>query len=194
MLQLASGFDNVVVSNPKNLFYLTDFWGGGIGIVRPDSTVLVTSVMEERRARESGREVEVVAAQGASAMWQAAKKVLANGKTMIDEREVPLKGVADPGFFIRARRRKDREEIARITEASRKIDRIYLLLEKTIRPRPERASDSSRGHEIRDPGGPFSPSLGRVTQPDHNRVGRKLGISPRGTHRQEGAGGRHGDR
>jgi Xaa-Pro aminopeptidase len=134
MLQLASGFDNVVVTNPKNLFYLTDFWGGGIGIVRPDSTVLVTSMMEEQRARESGREVEVVAAQGLSAMWQAAKKVLANGKTMIDERQVPLKGVADPGFFIRARRRKDHEELARIAEASRRIDKIYSLLEKTIRP------------------------------------------------------------
>ena len=37
VLSLASGFDSVVVTNPKNLFYLTDFWGGGMGIVEQDA-------------------------------------------------------------------------------------------------------------------------------------------------------------
>src|SRR5208283_1480589 len=134
LLLLASKFDNVVVSNPKNLFYLTDFWGGGIGVVRPDSTIIVTSVMEERRARESGREVEVVAAQGHLAMRQALKRILANGKTLMDDHDEHVRGVADGKFFIQARRTKDAEEVSRITEASKRIDRIYKMLEKTIRP------------------------------------------------------------
>ena len=124
LLLLASKFDNVVVSNPKNLFYLTNFWGGGIGVVRPDSTVLVTSVMEERRARETGREVEVVPAQGHLAMRQALKRILANGKTLRDEHDEHLRGVTDEKLFIQARRKKDAEEVSRIAEASKRIDRI----------------------------------------------------------------------
>jgi Xaa-Pro aminopeptidase/Xaa-Pro dipeptidase len=134
LLQLASEYDNVVVANPKNLFYVTDFWGGGIGVVRPDSTILVTSAMEERRARESGQEVEVVATQGHLAMKQALKKILAKGKTIVDGHDPHLKGVVDPSPFVQARRRKDGEEISRIVEASKRIDRIYEMLEKTIRP------------------------------------------------------------
>jgi Xaa-Pro aminopeptidase/Xaa-Pro dipeptidase len=134
LLLLASKFDNVVVSNPKNLFYLTDYWGGGIGVVRPDSTILVTSVMEERRATETGREVEVVAAQGQLAMRQAVKRILASGKTLMDGHDEHLSGAVDEKLFIQARRRKDAEEVSRIKEASERIDLIYKMLEKTIRP------------------------------------------------------------
>jgi Xaa-Pro aminopeptidase len=135
LLELASGFDNVVVLNPRNLFYLTDFWGGGVGIVRPDSTVVVTSVMEERRARESGKEAEVVTAQGAAEMQRMVKKLLAKGKTLVDEHERDMKGATiDEGLFIEARRRKDSEEISRISDASKKIEKVYQMLERTIRP------------------------------------------------------------
>ena len=34
LLSAARGFDTVIVTNPKNLFYVTGFWGGGIGVIR----------------------------------------------------------------------------------------------------------------------------------------------------------------
>src|SRR5208282_266593 len=51
-----------------------------------------------------------------------------------DEHGEHLKGVTDEKFFIQVRRRKDAEEVSRIAEASKRIDRIYEMLEKTIRP------------------------------------------------------------
>jgi len=132
LLSAASGFDSVVVTNPKNLFYLTDFWGGGIGIVRDDTTVLVTSVMEQRRATESGKEVEVVPTIGKLKQYEEALKRL-KGKVLSDEVDPGLgRTTADHDLFIGVRRRKDEEEVRRITKASERIDRIYKMLEGSI--------------------------------------------------------------
>jgi Xaa-Pro aminopeptidase/Xaa-Pro dipeptidase len=133
ILSLASGFDTVIVSNPKNLFYLTDFWGGGIGIVEKDATVIVTSVMEERRATEGGKEATVVAAKGMAAMVEAVKK-RTSGKVLIDQYDPKLKGTIGEGLFLEARRKKDAEEVLRISEGSRRVEKLYHLLEKEIRP------------------------------------------------------------
>ncbi len=132
LLSAASGFDSVVVTNPKNLFYLTDFWGGGIGIVRDDATVLVTSVMEQRRATETGKEVEVVPTVGRQKQYEEALKRL-RGKVLSDEVDAALgKTSAGGDLFVRVRRKKDQEEIARIVKASEKIDKIYKMLETSI--------------------------------------------------------------
>ncbi|MGD0637858.1 MAG: M24 family metallopeptidase [Nitrososphaerales archaeon] len=134
LLSAASGFDSVVVTNPKNLFYLTDFWGGGIGIVREDSTTLVTSVMEERRATESGKEVEIVPTVGKLKQYEAVLNRL-SGRVLSDEAEPGLgKTTNDGELFIAVRRKKDAEEMARIGGASRRLDRIYEMLEGSIRP------------------------------------------------------------
>jgi Xaa-Pro aminopeptidase len=134
LLAAASGFDAVVVTNPKNLFYLTDFWGGGIGIVRKDSTVLVTSVMEEKRANESGKEVEVVPAIGRLQQYELMSRHL-KGRILSDEHDANLGGATvDAGLFVAVRRKKDAEEMARIERASEKLDAIYRMLENSIRP------------------------------------------------------------
>ena len=134
LLAAASGFDAVVVTNPKNLFYLTDFWGGGIGIVRKDATILVTSVMEEKRANESGKEVEVVTAWSRLQQNELVSKHL-KGRTLTDEYDAKMgKATVDPGLFIAIRRRKDQEEMTRIAKASEKLDMIYGMLEGWIRP------------------------------------------------------------
>ncbi|MDA4122301.1 MAG: Xaa-Pro peptidase family protein [Thaumarchaeota archaeon] len=134
LLLLASGFDNVVVADPKNLYYLTGFWGGGWGIVRPDATVLVTSVMEEKRATGSSHEAEVVTAPVRSDQVKAVKRLLAKGRTLIDSKDGQVRGTVDTGPFIQARRKKDSEELSLIRGASERIDKIYEMLEKTIRP------------------------------------------------------------
>jgi len=134
LLSAASSFDSVVVTNPKNLFYLTDFWGGGIGIVRDDATVLVTSVMEERRATESGKEVEIVPTVGKLKQYEEVLSRL-HGRVLSDEADAGLgKTTADGDLFIAVRRRKDAEEMARIGGASKRLDKIYKMLESSIRP------------------------------------------------------------
>ena len=134
LLSAASGFDSVAVTNPKNLFYLTDFWGGGIGIVKDDRTVLVTSVMEERRATESGKEVEIIPTKGRAQQYETALKAL-KGKILADDFDENLgKTSVASDVFIKVRRRKDQEEVARIAKASKRLDAIYEMLEGSIRP------------------------------------------------------------
>ncbi len=133
LLSAAKGFDSVVVTNPKNLFYLTDFWGGGIGVVREDRTVLLTSFMEERRATQSGKEVEVVPTSARSQQFDAARR-MARGRIVTDEFETNLgKSTVDAELFLGVRRKKDDEELARIGRASRKIEKVYEMLEKSMR-------------------------------------------------------------
>lgn len=134
LLQAGKGFDSVVVTNPKNLFYLTDFWGGGIGVVKEEKTVLVTSVMEERRATVSGKEVEILPTKARSEQFEAAKR-MAKGRVLTDEFEPSLAGASvDGGVFLGVRRKKDASELVRIERAGRKIEAIYGMLEHSIRP------------------------------------------------------------
>ncbi|MDG6926071.1 MAG: M24 family metallopeptidase [Nitrososphaerota archaeon] len=131
VLSLASKFDAVVVTNPKNLFYLTDFWGGGIGIVEGDSTTIVTSVMEEYRANETGKDVRVVPSKNMVTAYQTVAKKL-KGKTLMDQYDPRLKGTVDDSVFLEARRQKDAEELRKISQASKKVDELYELLEQEI--------------------------------------------------------------
>jgi Xaa-Pro aminopeptidase len=133
VLSLASGFDTVIVKDPKNLFYLTDFWGGGVGIVDRDSMLIITSVMEEQRATGSGKEVVVQGVKGAAATAQAVKKHT-KGKVLTDAYEPNLKATFNASLFLDARRKKDAEEVSRIAEASKRIEQLYRLLETEIRP------------------------------------------------------------
>lgn len=133
VLSLASGFDSVVVTNPKNLFYLTDFWGGGVGIVGKDETTVVTSVMERQRVTETGKDISVIPQRGLAAIYEDVKK-RAKGKRLLDQYDSHLKGKVDDGLFLGARRSKDAEEVKRIAEASGKVEKLYRLLEEEIRP------------------------------------------------------------
>ena len=134
LVAAASNYDTVLVTDPKNLFYLTDFWGGGIGIVRDDRTILVTSVMEQKRANDSGQEVEVIPTKGRKQQYEAVQGQV-RGRTLVDEFDPKLdRATVDADLFLGVRRKKDEEEIARITKASKAVDRIYGMLETSIAP------------------------------------------------------------
>ena len=133
VLSLAPEFDSVIVTNPKNLFYLTDFWGGGVGIVGKDETTVVTSVMERQRATETGKDVSVVPQRGLAAIYEAVEK-RAKGKRLLDQYDSRLRGTINEALFLGARRSKDAEEVKRIAEASGKVEKLYRLLEEQIRP------------------------------------------------------------
>ena len=90
--------------------------------------------MEEKRANESGKEVEVVTGWSRLQQHELMNKHL-KGKVLKDEYDAKLgRATVDPDLFITVRRKKDREELARIEKASEKLDTIYGALESWIRP------------------------------------------------------------
>ena len=136
ILANTKSYDNVLVTKPQNLFYLTGFWGGGIGVILDDRAVLITSRMEKERARGSTIGAEVVGVATRSDLWDEVRKRLKKGPSIADsnvERKVVRKLTVDDGTFLMTRRTKDAEEIEKISTASRKIDRIFELIEREVK-------------------------------------------------------------
>ena len=135
LLELAKG-KHVVAATSANMFYATDFCGGGMAIVKPDRTVLVTSIMEADTAKQVGNEVEVVAVKRGKDVPAAVAKHLGRGEVLIDDDSQFGKSrrfTRKPSLFLEARRVKDDEEIRRITKASKVLDKIFASLESELR-------------------------------------------------------------
>ncbi len=135
LLSLAKG-NSVVVTKPENLFYVSDFFGGGVGIVMPDRTLIVTTPLEGERAKTVGEEVEVVQADGQAGVWDVVRKQLDGSTCCVDNDDSVrnFKGyVRSEELFLQARRTKDEEEIGRIRKASAIIDKIFEVLEWEIK-------------------------------------------------------------
>jgi Xaa-Pro aminopeptidase/Xaa-Pro dipeptidase len=136
VLSLAKG-RQVVATNAANLFWLTDFWGAGAAVVREDKTIVVTSILEENRAKELGKEVEVIAVKRWADVDGIMRKHLDRGEVCVDSdaqfrRSKRFK--MKPSLFLEARRVKDEVELERIGMASKGLDRIFEALQKEIRP------------------------------------------------------------
>jgi Xaa-Pro aminopeptidase/Xaa-Pro dipeptidase len=135
-LLLLAKSKGVVVAKPGNLFYVSNFFGGGVGIVKPDRTVILTTSLERERAKTLGEEVEVVEVPGPPAVWELVQKNLDGGTCYIDEDGAVRKVrrfVRNEELFLHARRTKDSEEIWRIKKASAILDKIFEVLERGIK-------------------------------------------------------------
>jgi len=136
VLSLAKG-SKAVAMTAGNLFYLTDFWGGGAAIVEPERTLVITSPLEADRAGELAHEAEVVVVKGwAQVMEEIAKRTGRDEVAVDDDRALRKYGrfKLKPGVFLEARRVKDEEEVGRIRRASRALDRIYEELPRVLKP------------------------------------------------------------
>lgn len=133
---LAEKYSNILATRPQNLFYLTGFWGGGVGIVLEDRLLLVTTEMEMPRAEKFGVETEVVGVPTRANIWEEVRGHLEEGPSLVDsgygKQSVKRLAVSEDQF-LRARRTKDEEEVERIMSASRRIDRIYEFIEREAR-------------------------------------------------------------
>ena len=134
LLSLARG-KQVAATTAENLFYLTDFYGGGAALVLPDKTVVFTSPLEAERAEDTGQEVEVVVAKTWKEVPDALMKRSGKGLLVIDEdpgfKRARVK--EDPAMFLAARRVKDEVEVDRIRKASEKLDKIFEALPGELR-------------------------------------------------------------
>jgi Xaa-Pro aminopeptidase len=136
LLSLAKGRQVAVFTAP-NLFYLTDFFGGGAAIVHPDKTVVVTSPLEADRAGEVCKEAEIVVVKRWKDAEREIERRLEKGKTVadqVDPRNRSKRFSADPELFLEARRVKDESEIEKIRKACAGTDKTYEALEREMMP------------------------------------------------------------
>jgi Xaa-Pro aminopeptidase/Xaa-Pro dipeptidase len=137
VLSMAKGRE-VIAARGANMFWLTDFWGAGAALVREDRTVVVTSVLEENRARELGNEVEVVAVKKWADVAETVHKLLDKKVKVYADDDFELRRFKrvemKPSLFLEARRVKDEVELERIAKASKGLDGIFEALMKEIRP------------------------------------------------------------
>ncbi len=135
LLSLAKG-KQVAAFTAPNLFYLTDFFGGGVAIVHPDKTEVITTPLEADRAHEVSREAEVVVVKSKDLMKEVVKRLDVK-PTVVDKGWVQMKGrrfIPLEEMFLEARRAKDVVEIERIRKACVGTDRVFRELEKELRP------------------------------------------------------------
>ncbi|HMD78786.1 MAG TPA: Xaa-Pro peptidase family protein, partial [Nitrososphaerales archaeon] len=126
----------VVAATAPNLFYLTSFFGGGVAIVRPDKTVVVTFPLEADRAGEMCQETEIVVVKKRKGLLKEVERQLEKGMIVTDE-EGALKGgrfKAKPQLFFEARRVKDDAELELIRRACAGTDKTYEALEQVMKP------------------------------------------------------------
>ncbi|MDG6909618.1 MAG: M24 family metallopeptidase [Nitrososphaerota archaeon] len=135
LLSMAKG-KQVAVFTAPNLFYLTDFFGGGAAVVHADKTVVVTTPLEADRAEEVCKEAEIVVVKKWREVETEIERQLEKGSVVADQ-VAPAgkrKFVAIPEMFVNARRAKDAQEVERIRKACAGTDKTYEALEKALRP------------------------------------------------------------
>ncbi len=135
LLSLAKG-KQVVAAAPSNVFYLTSFLGGGVAIVHPDKTVVVTYPLEADRAGETCQESEIVVVKKRKELMKEVERQLEKGKVVVDHEGAfkPARFIAKPQLFLDARRVKDELELDLIRKACAGTDKTYEALERELRP------------------------------------------------------------
>lgn len=127
----------MVAATSANLFYLTDFYGSGAGVVEEDRTLVVTTLLERDRAKELGNEVDVIVVKRWAEVAPEVARLTGRSPVVVDD-DLQFRRYSrftrNASLFLEARRRKDREEVERITAASRILDAIFKALEEELRP------------------------------------------------------------
>ena len=127
----------VAVFTAPNLFYLTDFFGGGVAIVHPDKTEIITTPLEADRAQEVSEEADVVVVKKWADVTKEAAKRLGKEETVVDKGGVRLEGArVDPQeeAGLETASAGVGYEIERIRKACAGTDRVFRELEKEIAP------------------------------------------------------------
>ncbi len=130
------GYDSIVVFEPENIFYLTQFWGEGIAVLNKDVTLIVPR-LEAERARKS--KVTIIESERGSDMLKILAKNI-DGRVVTDCNDhqtfMQLKSMDiryDPSILYNARMIKDDDEIKYIKKASILLDRLFRIVEREMR-------------------------------------------------------------
>ncbi len=135
--------DALVAFEPENLFYMTGFWGEAVGILeRGGRTTIIAPELEACRARDESRDCDVVASERGAGLIPSLASEIRGKKACTDCRDyqtltslkksVPgIRASAEP--FYGARAVKDDQEVRILKKASRIIDEMFELCQKTMR-------------------------------------------------------------
>lgn len=136
-----AGCDTLVAFEPENLFYMTGFWGEGIGVLeRGGKTTVIAPQLEAERARNESRDCDVVASDRGAGLIASLTDRLKNKKACTDCQNHGIltllkksKMRADRDPFYGARAVKDEKEVAVLKKASRIIDEMFVLCQNKMR-------------------------------------------------------------
>lgn len=138
-----AGYEALVALEPENLFYMTGFWGEGIGVLGPggEATIIAPELEAGRAESESG-DCRVVVARRRGDLAPSLGGVLGGARACTDCRgHAGLASLrrAAPGMryseepFVQARLVKDDGEVRILRRASRIIDGMFALCAETMR-------------------------------------------------------------
>ncbi len=136
------GCDTIVVFEPKNLFYLTGFWGEGVGLLRDNNDTIITSELEVYRAKSESECQVISMTRDSRSMIKLVAGLVRGCKVCTDcqnyttmsalKRSIPKIKNA-PEIFHDARMIKTTDEIRILKRASRIIDEMFDLCTKEIK-------------------------------------------------------------
>lgn len=128
------GCDTLVAFEPENLFYMTGFWGEGVGILDKNGCTIVAPELEIGRVKEESTDCDIVKSERGKGSLATITRILKEKKVCTDSdsyntietlrRSIPaVRSSTDP--FYRAREIKDSQEIIVLRKASSILDEMY---------------------------------------------------------------------
>lgn len=135
------GCDTLVTFEPENLFYLTGFWGEGVGVLDHSGDVtIIAPELEARRAEKESDGASVVVSDRGNAVPELAR-MMRGARPCADcqsytawravKKSIPrMKNSSGP--FCASRMVKDEAEISTLKKASRLIDELFGLCSESI--------------------------------------------------------------
>jgi Xaa-Pro aminopeptidase len=140
----ASGFNALMVFKPENIFYLTGFWGESIAICTHDGNKLFVPKLESTRALNESKYSDIITAERGAGLIKSIIPYLSKFRFYSDCSHYETirfilphtdnsKFVLDEGPYHSSRIIKDEDEIEKIKNASRIIDRLYEICKEEIK-------------------------------------------------------------
>lgn len=132
------------MADPRNVYYLTGFWGEAFVALTSEEATLVVPALEHQRASEAAVQSDVVASERGAAMYETVKERLGGRKVLTDDMEASsfcrfskmLDGrvEVDPEVLLQPRRVKDDWELSQLMEGGRVMDHLYRVTAEVLSP------------------------------------------------------------
>ena len=127
-------YDTLCCTTPENIYYFTGFWGSGILLLSEGTVSLITSELEAARAIETSH-CTVIKSNSLKSMLGLIRRSAKKDRICFDDvntsvltrfQSVLGKDLAiDPELFYSIRRQKDEEEVKKIANTARCIDKLF---------------------------------------------------------------------
>lgn len=137
------GSDSLAAFEPENVFYMTGFWGEGIGVLgRDGKATIIAPELEAERARYDSIDCDVVSTERGTTPVAALLRLVGadtvstdcrNPSSLRELRKASERVKQDPAPFVESRMIKDTNEIHTLQHASVVIDEMFELCTQIMR-------------------------------------------------------------